>query len=312
MCVLAGAALALLFALPAAAETLPGAELRLERTAAAQDCPDEHDLARELRSRTQGVPQSEEARLGIDVALDAEGGAFVARVTVSGRKQGKRTLRAEGPTCGDLRDALIVLCLLLLDAEANAPHRAPPPPPPRGQPPRVNDRRAAPELLVGAFAAATHGLPLGFSLALGGEVGVRLQRWEVSGGGFWAPDREVSFAPGTVTLRLAAGKLDGCYALFLEPRWFRLNGCAHMAVGALRAEPAGYSRDRPRSRPLWLAGGGLEPRILVLPALSLGATLAVLAPLHREEFSIEGLPGHAYATDSVVAWLGLEITWKIW
>lgn len=317
--VLSGAAfVAVWFAAPhVTAADLPGARVFVERAQSAADCPAESDLAEELRARMSESPRPSAIPVEIRVVLEGDAEVRTARVTVSGRKHGERTLRTAGPTCDALRDALIVLCLLLLDEDPRAERRAPPAEtarPRRAPEPSETEPRVVPHFHLEISAAGTHGLPYGLGGAFGGALGVSFSRWELVAGGFWAPSREVVFGPGRIALRLAAAKLDGCYAvLALEPGWLKLNACGMASLGVLTAKPDGYARTRPRTRPLWLVGGGFKPRIsLASSPLSAGATLAVLAPLHEEGFSIDGLPGRAYATDDVVVWAGLDLNWRVW
>ena len=109
-----------------AAAELPGARLEVSRSEGAGACPDAEQLATELSRRMgpRNSPDSELLLLSVELGGDTE--AYVAKVRVDGRKHGERTLRAAGPTCDSLRDALLVTLLVLLDEErAAAPGDAP-------------------------------------------------------------------------------------------------------------------------------------------------------------------------------------------
>src|SRR6266542_443523 len=88
------------------AADLPGAELSLRRSPETFSCPDEITVAARLRSRMTAA-----------VDLAREDGRYSATIRVEGRKQGVRTLQADGPTCEPLYEALMVSLLLLLDED---------------------------------------------------------------------------------------------------------------------------------------------------------------------------------------------------
>src|SRR5262245_47634390 len=92
----------------ARAADLPGARLRLDRSPDAEACVGEPALAQELASRM--IVSGDDPRgplvLGVDIRRDQD--AFEATIRVEGRKQGVRSLRAAGPGCEALHDALVV------------------------------------------------------------------------------------------------------------------------------------------------------------------------------------------------------------
>jgi hypothetical protein len=288
-------------------------------------CGTESALADELASRMT-AKGSEPAPLVLDVTIRRDADAFEATIHVEGRKQGVRALRAAGPTCDALHDALVVTLLLLLDEDPSRP--APPAPAapatsevrPAAPPEPVSAPPPAPapapgeriSLWASLGGALTHGLPQGVSVAATGEARARLSRWELGLGAFWAPDRSVERAQGAVKLRVFGGRLRGCYALATWPsgRWA---GCALGAVAALRGEGTGFTNAGSTTRPWFLGGLETDVELRLSSRVRLGIIGGGAATPHTESFSIGGGEvGEVYRTDKVVGWVGAELRWLIW
>jgi hypothetical protein len=305
---------------PAFAAELPGGTLTLTAAPSAAGCPTEDDLAAELRERTTATPEL--APIQLTVHIDAVEGAYVAQIRVAGRKHGERTLRTEGPSCQGLHDALLVSLSLLLDEDPSAVSSAPPArprptgvlprtlaePPPKALRPR--DPSAA-SLWLELGAAGTHGLPEGLSASFEAGVSFRSRRWEVGAFGFWAVPREVTFEPGTLKIRLWGVGLSGCVVPVVLSRGFRLSSCGVAAAAELGVQPRGFTRAWSRKRPLFLAGLALEPRYAIGSRASVGVSVSLMAPLMREQFSVQGL-GQGYATDRLVGKAGVELGFRFW
>jgi hypothetical protein len=294
---------AVLRAQPVHAAAVPGAELTLSRTPAAASCPSEAAIAGELRNRANARAESSEP-LFLDVKLDARGSAFTAEVRVTGRKQGERSLRAEGPTCDALHDVLVVSLSLLLDDDSETSPESP------RQVARPPIAAAPPTGWLAAGGAGTHGLPSAWSSAWFAELGVRFPRWDVSLGGVWAPERSVSFGPGEIVVQTLAARAHGCYAL--SGRELRLSGCAVGLLATLRGQAERFTNNDSQRRTWLLLGVGPELRWFPARALSVGISGQLLASLGRQSFSIAGLPGKAYRTDAVVGWVGADVGVRIW
>ncbi|HEY1534275.1 MAG TPA: hypothetical protein VGF76_09655 [Polyangiaceae bacterium] len=286
---------------PASAAALPGAELTLSRSAAAASCPSEDVIAKELARRLAPRAQARQPLL-LHVDLDVQGTAFTAKILVLGRRQGERNLSAEGPGCEPLRDVLVVSLLLLLDddAESDAPEDMPLAP----------IRAPVPTVWLTAGGAATHGLPRDWSSAWYVELALRLPSWDFALGGFWAPDRRVDFAPGSVTLQTLAARAHSCYVIGLQE--LRLGGCVFGALATLRGRAQEFSSNSSARRSWLLFGAGPELRWAVLSRLSLGLSGQVLAAPFQESFSIQNLPGSAYRSDRWLGWLGADLSVQIW
>jgi hypothetical protein len=286
------------------AAAVPGAELTLSRAPAAASCPDEAQIARELRANASARAESSEP-LELHVQLDASGSAFTAQVRVSGRKQGERALRAEGPTCDALHDVLVVSLSLLLDDDGD------------GAPPESRPRatRATPVAtpLTGwltAGGAGTRGLPSAWSSAWYAGLALRLQRWDISLAALWAPERSVAFAPGEIAVQTLAARTQGCYAL--SGRELRVSGCATGMLATLRGQAEHFTVNGSERRTWLLLGLGPELRWFPTRGLSLGISGQLLASAGRPSFSIRGLQGTAYRTDALVGWLGADAAVRIW
>jgi hypothetical protein len=294
-----------------AAVEVSGARLDVVRSPGAEACPTASDLSERLQQRTTGETPPRTGPLYISIQLDAHGADFVATVQVSGTKRGIRSLRGSGPDCEALREALIVALLVLLDEDPNRAERAQPAresPAPRASDDGVTARSVSLWMSIGG--AASHGLPLGFSGIAFADLVLRSPQWEASLGGFFAPERDVAFEPGHVSVRAMGGRARGCVTPITSER-LRVSGCGVGALAALRGEGEGFTTTESQVRPWWLVGGGPELRFLPLPWLGIGVFGAVLITGHREVFSVRGL-GPAYDTDTVVGWLGLDVGAKIW
>jgi hypothetical protein len=283
-----------------AAAELPGTELTLERTKAAASCPSEAVIVQELERRW--VPRAKAQQpLELKVRIDAQGSAFVAQIAVGGRRQGERTLSAEGPSCEALRDVLVVSLLLLIDddAESEAPSALPPPKP-----------APAAALWLAAGAAATHGLPRAWSSAWYGELALRWPAWDVGLAGVWAPRQSVDFSPGAVRIRTLAARLRGCYVF--ERAAFRAGGCLFGVLASLNGEGQGFSNTESTQRTWLLLGLGPELRWLPGSRVSVGVSAQLLGSAQTQSFAIRGLPGAAYRSDRWVSWLGLDLGVQLW
>jgi hypothetical protein len=305
-----GAAGAISFA--ARAADLPGARLRVERSPGAETCVAEPALAEELASRMLVSGDDPRGPLILGVEIRRDGDAFEATIRVEGRKEGVRSLRAAGPACDALHDALVVTLLLLLDQDPErpaAPPVAPPPSPPVLPTPAPSaSERAA--LWISLGGAVTHGLPEGWSGALMGDASIAWRRWELGLGAFWAPERTIESPPGSVLVRVFGGRARGCYAIGASPsvRW---SGCAVFAVGSLRGAGRGFSIDGSKAQPWYLGGLSTEVELALSPRARLGFFGAALATAHTQSFFVRDLT-EPYATDSVVGWLGSELRVHIW
>jgi len=285
-----------------AASSLPGADFTLSRTPAAARCASEAAIAAQLQRRLASRAEPAE-KLTVQVELDAEGTAFTAKIVVLGRRQGERTLRAEGPSCEPLHDALVVSLQLLLDddAELDTAPLAPP----------ALSKKTAAALWLNVGVAVTHGLPLAWSGAGDAELSLRLAAWDIALGGLWAPERRLAYAPGVVAIQSWGGRARACYALAARDV-LRFGGCAVGILSRLHGQGRGFVDDASAHRPWLLVGLGPELRWAMASELSLGLSAQFLVSPFDESFSVEQRPGAAYRTDRVSGWLGLDLGLRVW
>jgi hypothetical protein len=328
----------------AAAAELPGARLEVSRAAGAETCPDEDQLAAELSGRIGPRSPSDPELLLFSVDFEGSAETYVARVRVGGRKQGERTLRAAGPTCDSLRDALVVTLLVLLDEERAAAVEAPSstgapttpataassatpaatlttaPAKPPGEPPTAipapttaRERRSPPATVwVAVGGGMTHGLPEGWSGALLFDLSVRYRAFEGSAGGVWAPSRQVSSGAEGVetTVSSPGGRVRGCYAFHpAATNGPRVLGCATAVLAALNGSATGVELQDPREKTkFWgLAGVSLEATLPLTARIDAGIALAGFASLHQQAFTLTPLQQPVYETDPVVGILALRL-----
>jgi len=196
------------------------------------------------------------------------------RIARRGETLGERTIEAPRASCAELRAALALTLALSLDAvPADPPPRSPasPEPAPARLPEKIGPQTIAPLRLPAGFLAPRRrelaaemalegGAALGLVAAPAGLVqvsaGLRIgPRPGLSGllrGGLVAtPPASFALGTGEATVRLAAGRLDGCAAW--ERGAFGVEGCGGVAVGWLAAEGRGFDQDLDVGAP-WAAG----------------------------------------------------------
>jgi hypothetical protein len=279
----------------------------------------------------------------LSVELDGNAEAYVAKVRVDGRKHGERTLRAAGPTCDSLRDALVVTLLVLLDEESSAALDAPTTRSvettalpktanssalttatyvPREESPVTtpatpaapgNRHRQPASMWLALGGGLTHGLPHAWSGALLADLSVRFLAFEVSAGGLWAPSQRITTATEdtevVTTVGVSGGRMRGCYAWRpAAPTGPRVLGCATAVIAALSGAATGTELEPAGSKtvPWWLAGASAEATLPLTERIDAGISAAALATLHKEVFTIDPL-APPYETDAVVAVVALRL-----
>jgi hypothetical protein len=303
---------------PLSAQGYPvaGDELRVTRSETAADCPDEATLAAATLEHGARplVPPADV--LTATVLLDRDESGYVARIATIGRKTGTREIRAPGETCAELVEltsvALAVLFDLLPPEAPKPPTLVPPPrvaplpatpsPKPSTPPPSAAESASNAEQRSGSamvYGAVAYGL-LGdaFTGAIGGALHVPVSRTlELGAGGFWAPGRTIPYEPGTVSVSLAAARLD-LAIVFASFGDFALGAKVELGIGSLQAAGNDFDRD---STPtvLWLAGGaGAVTRLELSRLFALRAGISGFIPHRSQTFSVEGA-GTAFESSGV-------------
>jgi hypothetical protein len=337
---------------PAVAADVRGAELTVQRGAGTEDCPDEKVWASELSGRIgldaapspadsadRGPRTSDEMRrdMHLAVTLTRDSDAYVATIRAEGPNPGVRTLKAAGPTCDALHDALGIALLVLLDphplSEPEPAVPAPPAvvPPVPTEPPRVEeplpkpdaapvaplavDRSSrAPSVWISLGGAVTHGLPVQWSGAGFGDLFLEGPAdWGFAVGAFFTGEGSVDAPPGEVLVRAYGARLRGCHGVLpTSTAPVELRVCAVGSVALLQAEGSGFSTNDIRFRPFFSIGPLADLAFRWSSRWSLGLQLAALFGPHREEFTIDGVQGVPFRTDAVIGWLGTDLRYRVW
>jgi hypothetical protein len=285
----------------ALAAVLPGVQIDVARDPGAATCPDGQAISEALGQRL-GMTRIEGAPVVIEIEIRSSDGGFESTVRASGGKRGVRNLSAPGPTCDALRETLLVSLLVLLDRDPEHPELVREAPAPEGP---------KPSFWVGGGGAFTRGFPSGSSAAFSGELGGRYLGHSIWLGGIWTPERDVPFGPGFVAVSAVGGQLRACSGGSVT-RGFRIDGCGLGLLMSLRGKARDYTTDSSVRRPWWLVGAGAELAFDPEPWFSAAVAGRLLFSPGAETFSIEGLDGTGYETETVIGWLGLSLSAKIW
>jgi hypothetical protein len=289
------------------------AELAVERSADAQDCPGSAELtARVERILQRPLPKTNEptdaelVRIAVEFARSSAG--YTATLHFHGPKTGERHLLDRGASCEALADAVSVTIALSVDRELEQPAA-------RGEskatgspdekPGAESTRRALPSVAAASAAAEPRlsghawdlsvlieggpalgfGAPAAFTLAE--HLQARLRRGWLFGLGFHTvlPSTPDSGAGGVRTSWLF-GSARVCYVWGGD---YSVGGCTLFGAGRVRGVGVGYRESRSDDL-TWSALGGtvLAQGPLLGPAFwGLSGTLWV--PLRRLTFSVENL-----------------------
>lgn len=316
----------LLVASPTQALPLVGGELRVRRTEAAFDCPDEQALGASTMALGARATEASSGPLEVDVMLDRDELGYVARIEATGRKSGEREIRSASARCDSLADATSVALAILFDL---LPEEPPPPQPPASAPAPEPVRQAteparartapafdrpqpprSPVLLLGAQGGLAVGL-LGHAMTghVGASLRVRVNRWlQISLGAFGTPGRELPHGPGTVSVSLVAGRGEATVTVADNDR-IQLALGVGVSSGAIVGSGAGYDHDYTASQP-WVAPGILATgRWRLSPRWALTLATTLLAPYRTQTFSVAEVSGTAFegAPTAVLLELGPEL-----
>jgi hypothetical protein len=290
------------------ASELAGGRLAVVRDAETLDCPDDATLAD--TTLALGTPPATQAQgLEIRVVFQRDAFGFGALISTS-RAPGVRELRKPGPSCAPLAEAVSVVLAVLFDLAppgeppvSEAPIAAPPPErapaaPPRSEPapqiapvpkPRVV-RGPNVFLGIGVQGVGAYGLlgaaPVG---GVSGALRGGLERWELSAGALWAPNRTVAYPPGVVHVSVLAGRLGACAWLFPSRARPDVALCAGLLLGSVRGRGEGFDQDLPAASDLWFAGeAGAVARIPIASKLALRLGISVVVPSRPQRFAVVG------------------------
>ena len=293
----------------AQAAVLPGANLHVAADSSAADCPDDVTLAEKLRPRVRTNPAV--GPLDIYIRIGAADLDYIATLEIRGRKEGVRTLRAKGPTCTNLEEALLISLLLILDAEPI--QEQPPPYSSSGRMsaplvPPTHPKRPSFSLSLGV--AATHGLPSGWSAAAYLALLTKLESWTMSLGALRGLDQRIESSPGYVELGVSGVFSSLCRVTFRLGD-VDISGCVFASIAALSAAGANFSENESQTRPLVLLGLGPELGWNVASSFTIVLSGDILWSPHREVFVVRNI-GPIYETDRAIAWVGIDLRMRIW
>ena len=246
------ASAALLGLFPAAAGAVPvSAELSVERSSGAEDCPDRAALATMIIRILNGADGSGLAGPGGDVRAEVQFAraplGYQATLRLEGARVGERTLTDTGATCTALGRAVgITLALLLDPAQADPPGDARPvavavssPPPVLARPRRR--RRVSPRVSWPSRAvrrSASSGLPPPRAVSSSNLLFER--RFWLQVAGQYVTGRSSPFDTGSVEVALVAARLRLCGVLNRALARVLVAACLAGLGGQLRGEGSGF------------------------------------------------------------------------
>jgi len=307
---------------PAAAGAVPvSAEISVERSSGAEDCPDRAALATMIVRILNGADGSGLVGPGGDIRAEVQFAraplGYQATLRLEGARVGERTLTDTGATCTALGRAVgITLALLLDPAQADPPADARPVAVAVSSPPVLPPTATAPAGVTAGFLAVTGGSALGLvgppSAAGGLELDVRFgRRFWLQVAGQYVTGRSSPFDAGSVEVALVAARLHLCGVLNRALARVLVAACLAGLGGQLQGEGSGFPSSN-AAEMAWLgAGGGVQASSVLGGRWLLGAGADLIAPLRSYTFSVENR-GVAYRSNAVSATLQLSIGVKIW
>jgi hypothetical protein len=299
------------------AAELAGAELAVEHSQTATDCP----TAGALATATLALGSPPKVRTGsltLVVRFDHDLEGYVAHIEAAGRKQGNRELRTAGATCRSLADAVAVVLAVLSDLTPSAaPSEAPPrvaepapllPPPAAATPP-------APTPTATLALTAESGLAYGLlgnvatgtaSVALRG----RYRALSLDVGGFWSTPHFEQVAPGILELGLLGGATLACGWLGSDAH-FDLSGCTGLGVGSLGGSGHGFDTDD-EANVLWLSWlAGFTARLPFNSRWAAGFSLLAVVPLRSQSFRVTRVAG-GFSSEPAAVLLRFGPEYRFW
>jgi hypothetical protein len=285
---IAGIVAALLVATPAHAKRPLAQAIELD-----EDSCFERELLGSEVSRWLGHAELDE-RISISVRPGAGGnaGSVAFSILRDGQVVVDRRLEHAGAPCSELRRAVALAIAIALDSTLVEARPQPAPAPAAPAPLAPLPAKAAPsrDALLGPFAGAFLGLLPRPTWGAGLELSIPLLRpVDLRLAGFVSGEQSIELGSGRGDLRLAAGRLDGCFVR--QPSSVRFRACAGAAFGSLAAQGRDYSEARAPNL-LWAtAAARLDLRLAL--GRSVGASLALdgWVPLSRPILDVRASDG---------------------
>lgn len=313
----------MLASMPARAASGPTEHVRLSwsRLDGAGACPDSRWARDNVRRRLDRDPFAEQGRRSLEVVLAREGSEWVARLLVwgpGGARLGLRRLVSREPRCQAVAEAAALAVALTIDPRAALVIRERQTPAPRQvAPARRPPVRAiacptcAPQLpprLIRADSGVALALKLlpraapGWSFDVAGTL-YRSLDWQI--GAAFLPE-VAGTADEAFGFALALGNVGLAWSAYRGKR-MDLSLYTRLHVGGILPVVRRHTPVDPRHR-LWLAPGlGLRGELAVWGPLIVAARAELLAPVLRDRFAVEGLPGVGYRTPPLGALLSFSL-----
>ena len=306
----------------------PGDQVTVQVTATPEgsDCPDALQLSSAVRREAVGVGGKEKKeQVRLDVAFERSGSGYAATLTASGGAKGTRTLHGEGSSCAALTNALVAASALMVDgALALEPETDAPPPSPVPQshspsrpsglgetPPTLPAQPSWPHIDLDVGGGVAVGIAP--SAAPGGYAGAAWNvtpRLAIGLEGWGMPTQAVAFAPGTISIWMAAGSAVVCTTPFATPG-LRISACVQPLVGVIHASGSGYLTDQSQTKPWAALAGGLRASGPIVGPVQWSARVEPLVVLDSEGFSVDNL-GVGYSPQRVGLFAALGARASFW
>lgn len=306
-------------AAPGASRGAVGAEVHVERTDDALECPDAAALTGRIErilQRSLAADVARGASIRVAVRFRHSEGTYVAELDFRGTKEGVRVLTDRNLRCEPLAEAVGVAIALVLDRELEPPTspfaenepsapareaRHPPSTQGEGRGDGVQDSPGGSgrEVHVLAGGGAVTGFGSSVSPVLAARLSLTIQRWALAGSFAYLPASPSEYRGGRVESSLVMGSIGGCWDWLTTPVEF--GPCGSLGVGRLRGRGVGYDEDRTHDM-LWtaVAAGVAAERRLWSPWI-VGATAQLWIPTRRQGYAVEN-GGTAWQSPIVSAW----------
>ena len=320
------------FAAIAPARAAPATAM-LETTAAADaaDCPKATALAAAVNDglgRTALTPAGRDATAAAAASAASAGNpvrvlvrferaqkGYAANVDVGGGRGGTRKLSDAGPKCATLGNAVGVLLVLLLDADAETLGDAAAGATPEATAHTTTGSGAAAHATTAGLAVGggvAEGLIGGWSPTIGLGGTLAHDRWSARLGGVWLPDKVNDYGPGRVEVGLAYARLALCGSTRAEQSGVRMALCAQQQMGWMRGHGYDYPGSNDGVDLLWLAAGAsIVASGSFERAFGWEAEAGVVRLLRQHRFVV-GEVGTAFESDPWAFTMTLAFTTRLW
>jgi hypothetical protein len=270
------------------------ADVRVERSADAESCPDPQSFRERVRDGG-GASVSDSKSAEITVRFERVGDGYRSLVRVAEAEP--RSLVDDAPNCDGLAEATALAVKLLLDLEAARPALvvgAPPKPAPvapvsepvpaRPAEPRVRtlgELSVSGMLSFGLVSPVASGLRAGAAVVLDSH-----ERWTLGLTGLVLPASAMDIGEGTVHVSLQGGGVEGCRRARVG-RSVLLALCSRFEAMRFEGESRGFDRTERQARGS-LSGSLLaRARTRVAGPVAVFVELGGIVPFLRQRFTID-------------------------